>query len=70
MPPLPRSREGNENPKSHCHERTMMGRRVSRRPEAGKPIHRGSSRGDSYGYITSKNHSSPVPPIPRFRPHG
>jgi hypothetical protein len=31
-PPLPRSREGNENPESHCHGETMMGRRMSRQP--------------------------------------
>ena len=39
MPPLPRSREGNENPKSHCHPQYVTGRRVSRQPEAGRPIH-------------------------------
>jgi len=44
MPPLPRSREGNESPSSHCHGSTMMGRRMSRQPEAGKPIHCRSSR--------------------------
>jgi hypothetical protein len=46
MPPLPRSREGNESLESHCHGESMAGRRVSRQPEAGKPIHRDSSRGD------------------------
>ncbi len=45
-PPLPRSRNGNENPKCHCHESIMMGRRVSRPPEAGRPIHRRPSRGE------------------------
>ena len=44
-PPLPRSREGNENPISHCHNVITTGRRVSRQPEAGKPIHQGYPRG-------------------------
>ena len=50
-PPLPRSREGNESPKRHCHEEIMMGRRVSRPPEAGRPIHLSSSRGEIYAPI-------------------
>ena len=39
IPPLPRSREGNESPKSHSREGIVRGRRASRRPEAGRPIH-------------------------------
>ena len=45
IPPLPRSREGNESPKSHSREGIARGRRASRRPEAGKPIHRKHTRG-------------------------
>ena len=45
IPPLPRSREGNESPKSHSREGIVRGRRASRRPEAGRPIHRKHSRG-------------------------
>jgi iron complex transport system permease protein len=45
IPPLPRSREGNESPKSHSREGIVRGRRASRRPEAGKPIHRKRTRG-------------------------
>ena len=45
IPPLPRSREGNESPKSHSREGIARGRRASRRPEAGRPIHRKHSRG-------------------------
>ena len=44
-PPLPRSREGNESPKCHSREGIVRGRRASRRPEAGRPIHRKHSRG-------------------------
>jgi iron complex transport system permease protein len=45
FPPLPRSREGNESPKSHFREGVARGRRASRRPEAGRPVHRKHSRG-------------------------
>ena len=45
IPPLPRSREGNESPKRHSREGIVRGRRASRRPEAGRPIHRKHSRG-------------------------
>ena len=38
-PPLPRSREGNESPKQPLFRTIGMGRRVSRLPQAGKPIH-------------------------------
>ena len=39
IPPLPRSREGNESPKSHSRDGIVRGGRASRRPEAGKPVH-------------------------------
>jgi len=60
-PRCPAAVKGTKTSKSHCHEKSMTGRRVSRQPEAGKPIHRGSSRGDFYGYITFHNYSSPAP---------
>jgi len=44
-PRCPAAVKGTKTSKSHCHEKCMTGRRVSRQPEAGKPIHRGSSRG-------------------------
>ncbi len=44
-PPLPRSREGNESPGCHSRRGIARGRRASRRPEAGKPIHREYTRG-------------------------
>jgi hypothetical protein len=61
-PRCPAAVKGTKASKSHCHEKCMTGRRVSREPEAGKPIHRGSSRGDFYGYITFLNYSIPALP--------
>ena len=43
--PLPRSREGNESPECHSRDGIVRGRRVSRRPEAGRPVHLKHSRG-------------------------
>ena len=65
-PPLPRSREGNENPKSHCHENYVTGRRVSRQPEAGKPIHHRSSRGGVLRLYYFSYLSHPVLQAPHF----
>ncbi len=40
MPPLPRSREGNERPLRHAQKATgKLGRRTTRKPVAGKPLH-------------------------------
>jgi hypothetical protein len=47
-PRCPAAVKGTKTQKSHCHERNMMGRRVSRLPEAGKPVHRSSSRGECH----------------------
>lgn len=40
MPPLPRSREGNERPLRYAQKATgKLGRRTTRKPVAGKPLH-------------------------------
>lgn len=45
MPPLPRSREGNERPLRYAQKATgKLGRRTTRKPVAGKPLHLNNPR--------------------------
>ncbi|GEM_PF-2511771 len=45
MPPLPRSREGNERPLRFAQKATgKLGRRTTRKPVAGRPLHLNNPR--------------------------